>query len=126
MKKTTLLLVTVGLIAGCNDSSVKEAPATVQAAAPEKAQLYIDVHDLEPGKVSFEGVMEAHKKELATQRKYGVQFRKFWVDESRGQVYCLSTAPNADAVHNTHKEAHRLVPISVFPVKDGVEDAALG
>lgn len=126
MKKTTLLIVTVGLIVGCNDSSVKEEPTTVKVAAPEKPQLYIDVHNLEPGKVNFEGVMEAHKKDLATQGKFGVQFKKFWVDEDRGQVYCLSSAPNSDAVTNTHKEAHGLLPISVFPVKDGAEDAALG
>lgn len=126
MKKTTLLIAIVGLIIGCNDPAVKEEPATVKAAAPEKPQLYIDVHDLEPGKVTFEGVMDAHKKDLATQGKYGVLFKKFWVDEERGQVYCLSSAPNADAVQNTHKEAHGLMPISVFPVTDGAEDMALG
>ena len=126
MKKSTLLFVIVGLIVSCNESAVKEEPATVKAPAPEKPQLYIDVHDLEPGKVSFEGVMEAHKKDLATQGKYGVNFKKFWVDEARGQVYCLSSAPNSDAVSNTHKEAHGLLPISVFPVTDGAEEAALG
>jgi len=125
MKKSTLLVITVGLIVSCNDSSVREEPTTVKAPATQKTQLYIDVHDLEPGKVTFEGVMDAHKKDLATQDKYGVQFKKFWVDEARGQVYCLSSAPNADAVQNTHKEAHGLVPISVFPVTDGAEDAAL-
>lgn len=125
MKKTTLLMAIAGLIISCNDPAVKEEPVTVKVAAPEKPQLYIDVHDLEPGKVSFEGVMDAHKKDLATQGKYGVQFKKFWVDEEKGKVYCLSSAPNADAVQNTHKEAHGLMPVTVFPVTGGAEDMAL-
>lgn len=127
MKKSSLLVVTVGLIISCNNPAVKEEPTMVQAPAPEqKTHLYIDVHDLEPGKVSFDGVMEAHKKDLATQDKYGVQFKKFWVDEEKGKVYCLSSAANADAVSKTHKEAHGLLPTAVFAVTDGAEDAALG
>ena len=36
--------------------------------------LYIDVHQLEPGKVKFADVAEAHKKDLAVESKYGVNF----------------------------------------------------
>lgn len=88
--------------------------------------FFIDVHDLEPGKVVFEDVADAHKKDLATQDKYGVKFLKFWVDEKKGKVYCLSQAKNADAVKTTHTEAHGLIPASVYQVTGGHEAQAAG
>ena len=126
MKKVTLLLIIIVTIYGCYDAAV-----TIEAAAePSKNQdtigLYIDEHTLEPGKVTFEAVMDAHRKDLATQGKYGVSFHKFWLNEEKGKVYCLSSAANAQAVINTHRDAHGLVPMSVYHVTDGAEDPALG
>jgi hypothetical protein len=83
------------------------------------------VHDLEPGKVTFEDVDDAHKKDLATQDKYGVKFHKFWVDEQKGKVYCLSQAKDAEAVKATHSEAHGLIPATVYQVSGGDEAIAL-
>jgi hypothetical protein len=127
MKKSTLLIVTVGILASCNNSAVQEqaAATTFKAPVQQPNHLYLDVHDLEPGKVNFEGVAEAHKKDLATQGKYRVQFQKFWIDEAKGKVYCLSSAPNSQAVINTHKEAHGLIPSTIFPVTEGQEDGTL-
>jgi hypothetical protein len=42
--------------------------------------LFKDVHQLEPGKVKYEAVAEAHAKDLAVQGKYNVQFIKYWVE----------------------------------------------
>src|ERR1044071_5407476 len=70
--------------------------------------LFIDVHDLPPGKVSFADVMAAHQKDLATENKYDVSFLKFWIDEQKGKVYCLSSAKDSQAVVKTHAEAHGL------------------
>ena len=85
----------------------------------EGKEFYLDVHDLGAGKVTVKDVEGAHQKDLATQGKYGVNFVNYWVDEQEGKVICLSQAPNADAVVNTHKEAHGLVPTSVVKVKQG-------
>ena len=63
-----------------------------------KTNLYIDVHYLPAGKVNFADVAAAHAKDLATESKYGVQFIKYWVDESKGVVYCLSSAPDTSAI----------------------------
>lgn len=87
-------------------------------------QLFIDVHDLGPGNVTYAAVAEAHKKDLAVEGKYGVQFLKYWVDESKGLVYCLSSAKDTAAIVSTHKEAHGLLPAHIYPVTDG-EAAAL-
>ena len=87
--------------------------------------LYMDVHRLEPGKVTFEDVQGAHAKDLAVQNKHGVAFTRFWVDEKQGLVYCLSSAPDSMAVRNTHEEAHGLVPANIYEVIAGTE-ATLG
>lgn len=46
--------------------------------------LYIDVHQLEPGKVKYEDVSKAHAKDLVVEKKYGVHFIKYWVNEEKG------------------------------------------
>src|SRR5882757_6600844 len=55
-------------------------------------QLYLDVHNVGPGKLTYEAVAQAHAKDLATEGKYGVEFIKFWVDTAKGTVYCLASA----------------------------------
>jgi hypothetical protein len=89
-----------------------------------KNQLYIDVHYLPSGNVAYSDVAAAHAKDLAVEAKYGVQFLKYWVDESKGIIYCLSSAPDSLAIKNTHKEAHGLLPQLVYQVKDGAEVVA--
>lgn len=79
---------------------------------------YIDVHKNMKG-VKLKDVAEAHEKDLKVQDKYGVKFEKYWVDEEQGTIYCLSYAPNKEAISKTHKEAHGLLPQKTFEVKEG-------
>lgn len=58
--------------------------AQTNSAAANGKKLYIDVHQLEPGKVKFEDVAAAHAKDLAVEEKYGVHFINYWVDEEQG------------------------------------------
>jgi hypothetical protein len=85
----------------------------------EGKDFYLDIHELGAGKVTAKDVAGAHQKDLSVQSKYGVNFVNYWVDEKDGRVVCLSQAPNADAVVNTHKEAHGLVPVSIEKVTQG-------
>jgi hypothetical protein len=84
-----------------------------------KNSLYLDVHELGAGKVTAEAVAGAHQKDLAVQKKHGVNLINYWVDEKNGTVMCLAQAPNADSLINTHKEAHGLVPVKVVKVTQG-------
>ena len=96
------------------------------ARIPGGKTLFLDVHQLEPGKVKFEGVAQAHAKDLATQDKYGVNFIKYWVDEDKGLVYCLASATDTMSMRKTHAEAHGLLPDHIYPVTDGMEAAMKG
>lgn len=82
-------------------------------------KLFIDIHELGPGNVTAEAVAGAHEKDLATEGQYHVNFINYWVDEKSGKVFCLAEAPNAEAVVNTHKNAHGLIPAMVLEVEQG-------
>jgi hypothetical protein len=97
------------------------------AAQPKNGNnLYIDVHQLEPGKVKFEDVAGAHAKDLAVEKKYGVHFINYWVDEQQGLIYCLSSAPDTAAIRKTHAEAHGLLPAYTVQVTSGTAAALKG
>ncbi len=79
---------------------------------------YIDVHKDMKG-VKLKDVAEAHAKDLKVQGKYGVKFQMYWLDEKQGTIFCLSDAPNRDAITKAHKEAHGLLPQETFEVQEG-------
>jgi len=106
--------------------SAQPKKADTQVATAETKHLFIDVHQVGPGKITYEAAAGAHAKDLAVQGKYGVQFIKYWVDEKKGLIYCLSTASDTDAIRKTHAEAHGLLPGICYPVTEGVEAAAEG
>jgi len=89
-------------------------------------RLFVDVHEFEPGSVTAEAVARAHEKDLEVEARYGVEFEKYWVDEKAGLVYCLSSAPDAESVVSTHREAHGLLPARVLPVTEGQAAALRG
>lgn len=70
--------------------------------------LFMDVHRKVDG-ATAKGVADAHMKDVATQGKYGVRYKKYWLDETSGRIYCLVEAPNKDAAIRVHREAHGLL-----------------
>ena len=89
-------------------------------------KFFLDVHTLEPGSVTYGEVADAHEKDLATQDAHNVEFIKYWVDEEKGLVYCLSHANKSEDVINTHAEAHGLIPSDIYEVISGKEEAYSG
>jgi Protein of unknown function (DUF4242) len=80
--------------------------------------LFMDIHTIEGG-VSIDDVAQAHQADLATQEKYGVDYQRYWVDEARGEIFCLVEAPDAEAAATVHREAHGLVADAIFEVREG-------
>ena len=80
--------------------------------------LYMDVHNIEGG-VSAKDVAEAHMKDLQVQAGHDVNYKSYWVDEQAGKVFCLVEAPNAEAAHTVHREAHGLVADEIYEVSEG-------
>ena len=81
--------------------------------------LYMDVHNSLPDGANAADVAGAHAADLQVQGHYGVRYLSYWVDEKGGKVFCLVEAPNADAAHTVHREAHGLVADEIYPVLQG-------
>jgi len=80
--------------------------------------LYLDVHNKIAG-LTADGAAEAHRKDLEVQRKYGVNYLRYWFDEGTGKVFCLCEAPNKEAAEAVHREAHGFVADEIIEVKEG-------
>ncbi len=65
---------------------------------------FMDVHTGMAG-VTHEGLKEAHQADLDIQDEEGVNFKHAWADPNSGMVFCLSEAPNAEAVQRIHERA---------------------
>jgi len=81
--------------------------------------LFMDMHSIEGG-VSQADVAGAHRKDLATQGDYGVNYLRYWVDEPGGKIFCLVEAPDAEAANEVHRQAHGLVADEIYPVSEHV------
>jgi hypothetical protein len=79
---------------------------------------FMDVHRLDDG-VTLEAVAAAHQRDVATQDRYGVDYRHYWVDEDGGTIFCLVDAPDADTAVTVHREAHGLVADEIHEVREG-------
>jgi hypothetical protein len=80
--------------------------------------LFMDVHNLGQA-VSLEDVTAAHAADLAHQAEYDVQYLNYWVDEQRGQIFCLVEAPDAESAADVHRVAHGMVADEIHPVREG-------
>lgn len=69
--------------------------------------------------VSAGDVAGAHQADLKTQTKYGVDYKRYWVDEKAGKVFCLVDAPDAETAATVHREAHGLVADEIYEVQEG-------
>jgi len=94
--------------------------ATASFSCRTQEHLMLDVHHLGPGKATLDGVARAHQQDLAVQGTRGVEYQRYWVDESSGTIWCLVAAPSAEAASAVHREAHGLVADEVREVVPGI------
>jgi class 3 adenylate cyclase len=85
----------------------------------------MDIHNLPEG-TTAEDVAKAHAKDMETQRKYGVEYHKYWVNETGKKIFCLAHAPNAEAAECVHREAHGMLAEKIIEVEPALAEAILG
>jgi len=81
--------------------------------------MFMDVHTL-GGPVGLTDVADAHAADLKVQGAYDVDYKRYWVDEQDGKVFCLVEAPDAETAVRVHQEAHGLVADAIYPVAEGI------
>ena len=87
--------------------------------------VYMDIHEV-PGGVAADEVAKAHAADVQVQGKYGVEFRKYWINEKAGKIFCLVDAPNAEAAMHVHREAHGQLAEEIIEVQPEVAELFLG
>ena len=80
--------------------------------------FFMDTHNKVDG-LTAEAVAGAHKMDLAVQETYDVKYLEYWFNEETGRVYCLVDAPDAEAAHAVHREAHGLIADDIVEVQRG-------
>jgi len=77
---------------------------------------FMDVHEGMTG-ITPEALAAAHQADLDIQDDEGVNFKHAWADPKTGKVFCLSEAPNAEAVKRIHERtghpAHEIYEVPV-------------
>src|SRR5438874_1427097 len=86
--------------------------------------LYMDIHQIHGA--TPEDVAKAHAADVEVQQKYGVNYLKYWVNESQGKIFCLVDAPNAEAASCVHREAHGLVAEKIIQVQPELAEGFFG
>jgi hypothetical protein len=78
----------------------------------------MDIHHRIEG-LTADAAAVAHQRDLEVQARYGVRFVRYWYDEKTGKVFCLSEAPNAEAVAEVHRHSHGLAADEIVEVAEG-------
>src|SRR5262249_40543543 len=86
--------------------------------------LFIDIHQI--AGATAEKIADAHVKDVSVQDQYGVTYVRYWLNESRGKVFCLCSAPDAKAAQQVHREAHGLLAERIIEVDPDLVDGMLG
>lgn len=86
--------------------------------------IYMDLH-LVPG-VKANDVAEAHRMDVLIQDEHACKCMTYWVDESRGHIFCLIEAPGKETVIEMHNKAHGLVPHKIIEVQTSLVESFLG
>ncbi len=75
---------------------------------------FMDVHRNMKG-ITPQQLLDAHQADVEIQEEEGANFMKAWADPESGLVFCLSEAPNAEAVKRIHERAGHPTD-EVYPV----------
>ncbi len=84
----------------------------------------MDRHNI-PG-ITLQDAAKAHHRDVELQHKYSCKAMTYWVDENRGNAFCLIEAPNEDAVRELHNHAHGLIPHEIIEVNSELVNSFLG
>ncbi|MGH8401226.1 MAG: nickel-binding protein, partial [Gammaproteobacteria bacterium] len=86
--------------------------------------MYMDIHEAKGATV--DAVAKAHEADMNIQGQFGVEYHKYWLNEETGKIFCLCSAPNAEAAIEVHRKAHGLLPNNIIEIKPELADAFMG
>lgn len=76
--------------------------------------------------LTAEDVAMAHQSDLRIQDDFNCKCLTYWVDEKRGNAFCLVDAPSKEMVYELHRNSHKQLPDEIIEVDRRVVKAFLG
>jgi class 3 adenylate cyclase len=86
--------------------------------------LFMDIHEIEGA--TPEDLAIAHAADVHIQHEFDVEYHKYWFNEKTGKIFCICSAPNAEAAAMVHKKAHGLTAGKIIEVDPDLVDGFLG
>ncbi|MFZ1313145.1 MAG: nickel-binding protein [Chitinophagaceae bacterium] len=86
--------------------------------------IFMDLH-IVPG-VNAKDVAEAHSRDVYLEKDHNCKCLTYWIDETRGHVFCLIDAPNKETVYELHNRSHGLLPHKIIEVQNDFVESFLG
>lgn len=86
--------------------------------------MYMDIHEAKGA--TADAVAKAHEADMNVQGQFGVEYHKYWLNEETGKIFCLCSAPSAEAAIEVHRKAHGLLPSNIIEIKPELADAFMG
>jgi AraC-like DNA-binding protein len=86
--------------------------------------IYMDIHEV-PGAAAVD-LAEAHRKDMLIQDEFRCKCMTYWLDERRGNAFCLIEAPDQTALIEMHRKSHGFIPHKIIEVASEVIESFLG
>jgi AraC-like DNA-binding protein len=77
-------------------------------------------------RITIDEAKRAHVADEQIQRKYGVKYLQFWVNEEAGNLFCLVEGPDKITVETVHRLAHGHVACAVVEVDPSYYSLIMG
>ena len=76
--------------------------------------LYMDFHKFPH--ITLDEAKKAHAADERIQKKYGVKYLQFWVNEEAGTIFCLVEGPDKPTCESVHQMAHGHIACAMVEV----------
>lgn len=76
----------------------------------------MDFHQIDSDAFTEEEMYKAHLRDVAVQNKYGLIYKKYYLNLQHKTAFCLMESPNKEACEASHKDAHGVGACNVIEV----------
>lgn len=86
--------------------------------------LYMDFHKFP--RITLEEAKKAHLADESIQKKYGVKYLQFWVNEQAGTIFCLVEGPDKGTCESVHQMSHGHIACAMVEVDPSYYSLIMG
>ncbi|MGB5821238.1 MAG: helix-turn-helix transcriptional regulator [Saonia sp.] len=81
----------------------------------------MDIHVMDSIPITEEDAYKSHLRDLAVQDKYGLIYKKYYINFQHNTIFCLMDGPSKEACLISHEAAHGIGPCNIVEVSPEFE-----